>query len=175
MEGMTAETALDTLRQKGIASQQTHEFPITVAGIAAAPSATAEIDAEQRRLKLAPPRGVSDGYVPVYSMPFRSRIRQFLEDGAAVVAMIYTNAAYWRMSAKLNPNDPSQDKLTDADNLSSQIHVVCILGLIDTESCFVVQDSHGFTFGRSGQWLLPYEFVDTYLLQSVYGFYSQRG
>jgi hypothetical protein len=179
VNGLTPDQALAALSRYGVSSFDAHRFAdssqgscgLTLEGIRCAPLESADRDGAMRRMEPAP-KLENNGYVEVVSGPFTSAMKTFLRDGTAVVAILFPNPAYWRMWHEKYPQMPRVSQLSNADGPFDDAHVVCIIGLDELISCFVVQDSRGTGFGEGGQWLLPFDFADSTLLYRVYGFYS---
>ena len=175
---MTDFDAFTAIRKFGMASFAAHVFrdgergscPLTLAGIQEDPLPSAETDGAKRQFES---RHHNSGFG--YSKKLfasENQIKEFLHQGVAAVAIIYTNPAYWNMAVTDNQPAPRPYRLENTDSASIPSHAVCIIGCIESDSCFVVQDSRGVSFGCEGQWLLPYTAV-TGFVQAVFGIYSR--
>ena len=172
VNGLTDDQALSTLQRYGIASFKSHPCLITLQGIQAPVSEVAATDALARRLDPGSQK-FQRGVVTIPSGPlFSASIKRLLDDGAAAVILFFTNDAYWQMDHLKYPGVARTSRLANRDSPFYEAHVACVIGWVGSNSCFVVQDSHGVDFGEAGQWLLPLDLADSGLISNAYGFYS---
>lgn len=175
--GMTPGDAFGSLGNYGIASAAAHVFrnfphtscDLNLLGIRETPCPEAEADAVPRKLLMRLRFGGS-GYVE--ALRSTEGMKQFLLDQAPVVIVIFPNTAYHEMGPDSHATLPRPFKLAE-HTPGSSAHAVCVIGFLESERCFVVQDSHGVEFGAQGQWLLPYEAAESnFLDSSIFGIYS---
>lgn len=175
---MTPDAAFGSLTNHGISAAAAHVFSdsphdscdLTLRGIREVPSSDANFDASPRRLR--PRHAVFGGNGYVQALCSIERIKTFLLDGAAVVILIFPNDAYQNMGPHAHPATPRPFRVEDVSR-GTITHAVCVIGFLESEKSFVIQDSRGVEFALQGQWLLPYEAVlSPFVHDSIYGIYS---
>lgn len=143
--------------REGLCSLPLHPHPYDLDGARLGPTAEAQVDAREHRL---------GSYDPVTRTTYYQRIRGSLVDGIrdAVAGGSPVVIGFWLTSAydRITPGNPVHPLLPHEP--SSDGHAVAVLGYDDGRRVVFVKDSRGPGFGRGGVWMMPYENLDSPLV-----------
>lgn len=164
LEFVEPREALKQATRYGIASAAAHPDPARCTDVDARrePSDEAYEDARQQRILLTPNLMRTIWYERLGDSDRVEAWRAALEGGLPVLIGFSPAAGYWTETARTG-------RLTGRGIGGSDGHAAVVVGTF--RSTFVVQDSRGRSFGRDGQWLLPFalaeEVVEAWVIRKV--------
>jgi hypothetical protein len=155
-QDMTLDEGLNVLASSGICLHRYYDVAYTADEVRTVPAEEARADALTRVYPYDSNREVGgfalladDGRVGVWKITVLG--------GRPILVGFYLTDQYGPRMKKL------QGSL-----LPDQPHAVAVLGFREAESSFLVQDSRGSGFGLGGQWWMPYDIVESSVVEQAY-------
>jgi len=153
---MTLDEGLNLLASAGICLYRYYNSAYTPDGARTEPSPEATTDALTRTVPYDNNREVA-GFSLLSDDDRITAWKNCLVGGRPILIGLYLTDQYRPTMTKLQGN-----------LLPDQPHAVAVLGYRESESSFLVQDSRGPAFGIGGQWWLPYDVVESSVIEQAY-------
>lgn len=155
-EGMTLGDGLNVLATYGVCLRRYYPTPYTKDGAKTPPDEQAVADARVRSMPFDNNREV--GSFTLLSDDNRvNEWKRTLLGNRPILIGLYQTDQYGckmaRLQGNLNPAQP---------------HAVAVFGYRESERSFIVQDSKGSEFAIGGQWWLPYNMVESSVVEQAY-------
>lgn len=156
LDEMSLADGLSILASSGICLWRYYDVPFTEEGVNIPPDDRAIADARSRALPFDSNRELS-GFGPLSDNDRVNGWKKVVLENRPVLIGLYLTNGY----------GPAMKRL-EGERDASRPHAVPLLGYREGERAFLVQDSQGSDFALGGQWWLPYDVVESDVVEQAY-------
>ncbi|MBI4890530.1 MAG: C1 family peptidase [Acidobacteria bacterium] len=156
---LTLRDGFNAAVKHGVAERGLHDVAFDREGALTEPSEEADGSARQRRLVDFDPVKKLPAYFKVKTV---TQWKQALRQAMPVVMGFFVTSAYEAITPESPVHGPVPEEGSEAG------HCVAVIGYDDQRGAFLAKDSRGANWGDEGRWWLPYEVLDSDLVNCAF-------